>query len=1067
MVTKPTVTNCTFSSNSADYGGGMSNRQEYNIGIDSYSSSPTVTNCTFSSNSADYDGGGGMYNDCFPPTVWPTVTNCILWGDIGGEIYNSESSAPKVTYCDVQGGYTGTGNIAVDPQFTNPAAGDYHLNDYSPCIGAGTSEGAPAEDIEGKKRGTPPDMGAYENSRDVPLAVISPETTPLEVSGTVFKQDGVTLAPDGLSVTVTNTTRLLSITTETGMAGPGRYSATFTSFSGIVAAIGDKITVVVKSDGEDIGSATHILTDREVQAQKVTIDVSTHAAMDTYTIRADAGSGGSIDPSGVLVVNKGTDKTFTIMPDDGYYVADVLVDGASVGAVTSYTFTNVTADHTIEATFSISTPQITVSPSPIAFGNVLVGEATTVTVSIGNIGKTDLNVTDITSDLGAILTISETTFTVAPDATHEITLRFRYTFGTQPGALTAATDGEIHGTLTITSNDPDSPTEIAISANVLPAQITQVSPATGGLGTEITVEGVNFGANEPVNIGFGTEETIAQVTTEADGSFSAIFAITAPKPEGNVTIKATGVTSGQEVADSSFVYLGPSIESLAVDKAEVRNGETFVISVVSESGLTVVADVSKVDNTKTTVTLPEEVDGTYTTSVTVSEENTAEDGVKTITVTATDAVGNSVTGTATIELISDIDAVKPLSTFKLNLAPGLNIISVPLANANASVNDRAPIEVKFVGDLKMLLGEDTSFYHDDTPAGKLSEAPVNMPIEGDIGFVVRLLEGITVEFRGEAWPGEINLAPGLNIFAMPLDPYGIETIGDLRTQTALSFHQNAPIYYCDTSVEKFKRAEGTMPIEGGVGYITLLRNPITISLEGTAWRSETLPLSPISIPNQLDLTSTSLIELSGTVVSEKTIMPLNGLSVTVRHIPSGIVMTDTTGSTKSSAGASPSLAGKFSTVFLDIFNNRVVKIGDVFEIDIYGKNNLRVEPIRHTVTAEDVRSGRIALGNLVARVIPKYSKLLQNYPNPFNPETWIPFQLAQDASVTISIYNAKGQFVRTISLGNKNASVYMTKDRAAYWDGRDGLGEKVSSGVYFYTLEAGKFKVTRKMMIIK
>ena len=554
----PTVTNCTFSQNAAGYRGGWTS---IGGGMSNYYSSPMVTNCTFSNNSATY--GGGMYNNY---SSWPTVINCILWGDSGGEIYNSESSTSKVAYCDVQGGYTGTGNIAVNPQFTNPAAGDYHLNDYSPCIGAGTSEGAPAEDIEGKKRGTPPDMGAYENSIDVNI------------------------------------------------------------------------------------------------------------------------------------------------------------------------------------------------------------------------------------------------------------------------------------------------------------------------------------------------------------------------------------------------------------------------------------------------------------------------------------------------------------TFKLKLVPGLNMISVPLANANASANDSEPIEVKVVGDLKMLLGEDTPFYYDDTSAGKLSEAPVNMPIEGDIGFVVRLLEGITLEFRGEAWPGEINLAPGLNIFAMPLAPYGIETIGDLKTKTSLSFYKNALIYYCDTSVEKFKKAEGTMPIEGGVGYVTLLRNKITISLEGTAWRSETLPQSPISIPNQLDLTSTSLIELSGTVVSENTIMPLNGLSVTVRHIPSGIVMIDTTGSIT---------AGKFSTVFLDIFNNRVVKVGDVFEIDIQSKNNVRVEPIRHTVTAEDVRSGRIALGNLVARVIPKYSKLLQNYPNPFNPETWIPFQLAQDASVTISIYNAKGQFVRTISLGNKNAGVMVTKDRAAYWDGRDGLGEKVSSGVYFHTLEAGKFKVTRKMMIIK
>lgn len=110
------------------------------------------------------------------------------------------------------------------------------------------------------------------------------------------------------------------------------------------------------------------------------------------------------------------------------------------------------------------------------------------------------------------------------------------------------------------------------------------------------------------------------------------------------------------------------------------------------------------------------------------------------------------------------------------------------------------------------------------------------------------------------------------------------------------------------------------------------------------------------------------------------------------------------------------------------------------------------------------------------RLLPSYTTLLQNYPNPFNPETWIPYQLATDLHVTISIYSAKGQLVRTISLGNQNAGVYITKDQAAYWDSRDSLGEKVASGMYYYTLKvgeviprigAGEFRDTRKMVILK
>jgi len=100
-------------------------------------------------------------------------------------------------------------------------------------------------------------------------------------------------------------------------------------------------------------------------------------------------------------------------------------------------------------------------------------------------------------------------------------------------------------------------------------------------------------------------------------------------------------------------------------------------------------------------------------------------------------------------------------------------------------------------------------------------------------------------------------------------------------------------------------------------------------------------------------------------------------------------------------------------------------------------------------------------------LVPEKTMLLPNYPNPFNPDTWIPYQLAQDASVAIKIYNLKGQLVRTLYLGSQRTGCYFTKSRAAYWDGKDSFDQKVSSGVYFYTLQAGVFKATRKMLILK
>ena len=111
--------------------------------------------------------------------------------------------------------------------------------------------------------------------------------------------------------------------------------------------------------------------------------------------------------------------------------------------------------------------------------------------------------------------------------------------------------------------------------------------------------------------------------------------------------------------------------------------------------------------------------------------------------------------------------------------------------------------------------------------------------------------------------------------------------------------------------------------------------------------------------------------------------------------------------------------------------------------------------------------GITVLERLLASLMPKETVLLANYPNPFNPETWIPYQLAKPAEVTVTIYAANGAIVRTLDLGHRRAGSYASRHRAAYWDGRNAQGEPVASGVYFYTLSAGDFSATRKMVIRK
>ena len=111
--------------------------------------------------------------------------------------------------------------------------------------------------------------------------------------------------------------------------------------------------------------------------------------------------------------------------------------------------------------------------------------------------------------------------------------------------------------------------------------------------------------------------------------------------------------------------------------------------------------------------------------------------------------------------------------------------------------------------------------------------------------------------------------------------------------------------------------------------------------------------------------------------------------------------------------------------------------------------------------------GVMFLEQLLAALTPNQTALLSNYPNPFNPETWIPYQLAEDADVALTIYDTNGIMVRRLDLGHQSAGYYADRGKAAYWDGRNGYGEQVASGVYFYLLSAGDFSAARKMLIRK
>ena len=142
--------------------------------------------------------------------------------------------------------------------------------------------------------------------------------------------------------------------------------------------------------------------------------------------------------------------------------------------------------------------------------------------------------------------------------------------------------------------------------------------------------------------------------------------------------------------------------------------------------------------------------------------------------------------------------------------------------------------------------------------------------------------------------------------------------------------------------------------------------------------------------------------------------------------------------------------------------------GDLFALtlEVLGDTEGRETPLMLSeVTLNDAVPVERRHGSV--RVLPLLTRLLPNYPNPFNPETWIPYQLSEDAYVRIGVYDAVGQLIRVLDLGERGRGVYLEQGRAAYWDGKDASGDEVSSGIYQYRLEVGGVVKLRSMALVR
>ena len=324
------------------------------------------------------------------------------------------------------------------------------------------------------------------------------------------------------------------------------------------------------------------------------------------------------------------------------------------------------------------------------------------------------------------------------------------------------------------------------------------------------------------------------------------------------------------------------------------------------------------------------------------------------------------------------------------------------------------------------------------------------------GFIARLVPKSESTHFGNIY--NVTLDKGLNMISVPLASPTPMTAKALVAMTGAT-----TLITFDTVNQRFVAWTPEAPndgfiVEGGKGYIVNVPETREFAFVGSQWTNQmAAPAAPSALSAKMPQEAWAFV-VSGRIGEPNSYEgkpTLDGYQVSVRNLRTNTVIT------------APVQGDYFAAATADLTRRSVVQAGDTVEVRVIGPNgNFESQTVSFTVTPEHLANAVLSV-KLDGIGKPNQNLLLQNYPNPFNPETWIPYQLSEDSSVSVSIYDTTGKLVRTLSLGFQPAGFYNSRERAAYWDGRNALGERVASGIYFYQLTTPAFEQTRRLVIVK
>ena len=565
-------------------------------------------------------------------------------------------------------------------------------------------------------------------------------------------------------------------------------------------------------------------------------------------------------------------------------------------------------------------------------------------------------------------------------------------------------------------------------------------------GDTITVTAMATPGKEPtVTIGNLVDEGAIPESPDSPGTYTRSDTLAMGTQDGTheVTVNL-GDESGSADDMVTVDNTAPTITDPSASPEMVADGDMVTISAIVDGATSVMADVSMLDTEADSVELTDvDGDGTYTYMHTISAENAAANGEQTITITAMDAAGNSSDpATAMVTL-------QNLLSFTSMIPTGANLFHVPL-------NDP---DITTVGTLRAALGDAVTSLIVRKDGGGWKPDSDDVMVTSDLGIYLVATADISHIFEGDVWEDTtVSLEAGANLVGLPVNDPSVT----MASQIGGLFADGVVLSITAGSGGQFSQISETsdVAVAGDAAYYIVAGAIGTATLTGDGWENgDAANAAPIALSGYRIENQAPALAVYGSVLDELTGVAREGFRVKVKNLSTKAALSEIT---------SVETADGYSMAFVDLKDARAARVGDVLEISADSPNPLiGVQPVRHTVTVDDVKNGRITLEDLIAYEIPAETELLRNYPNPFNPETWIPYRLAEDADVSLTIYDTSGALVRSIDIGHQAAAVYETRAKAIYWDGRNRFGEQVASGLYFYHLSAGDFSATRRMVILK